>query len=294
MEHYILTRDLHFGHIKESFQRGTVIKFDPDELQLIIDGRKFDDYHDIDVLKRQAQKNPKSPWIIEYTDEAMQEINAEKVAEPEEPAPQRPSQGMEVVQSDEDDHSTKDISHTKISERNAQEKEAQQQRVREEGPEVIQGDEGVEERIERLQSEDRTNLSARAERVRLKGENKEAMPVVHDDSYGQVGDDKAAPLNAGSKVSGRRPDESDETSDAQAYKKDVEKRRAAAHEAGVNPDNENVEVTPAPDSPSKQSEPEPETAPTPSEDSPEETQQQYIERLERQLAEAKGEEGGGQ
>ena len=41
---------------------------------LMIDGRKFDDIRDFDVLQKQSIRNPSCPWIVPYSEDAMQDI----------------------------------------------------------------------------------------------------------------------------------------------------------------------------------------------------------------------------
>ena len=78
-ESYILTpRELHFGHIKETFGKGAVITVDRERRMLIIDGRKFDDTRDLDVLIRQAAKFPDKPWIVPYSEENLEVILSQR------------------------------------------------------------------------------------------------------------------------------------------------------------------------------------------------------------------------
>lgn len=252
MESYILTRTMHLGHLKESFGRGTVIQFDPKTRQLIVDGRRFDDYRDIEVLKRQATKNPENPWIIKYSDEAIQEIR--QGADEAAPAvPKREPNGadMEVVRSDADDHETIDISQTKVSARKREEKEAERTKASTEDLPVVTGQESVEDRIARLKKKPATDMAARAERVRLMRERKAEMPVERDDSLGHSGS-AAEALNAGVPVGGRRTDEDTQALDiAKQRKADAERRRQIVmQQEGVDADQAGIdEVTPSPVSP---------------------------------------------
>jgi hypothetical protein len=251
MESYILTRSLHLGFLKETFGKGAIINFNPTTQKLTIDGRHFDDFRDLDILKRQAQKKPHDPWIVLFSDEALQELRG-GAAETAPAVPKRPanSDGLEVVQSDEDTHETIDISDTKVSARNQEKRDAQRQKVADEGMEVIQGDETVEERIARLREAKDTDISARAERVRLMSERKADMPVVHDDSLGSMGGSKSAALNAGSPVGGRRAEETPETVRAavDARKSEVaSNRKRVAAEMGIDADQAGIdEATPHP------------------------------------------------
>ena len=244
MERYILTRSVHFGHLKESFGKGAVIQFDPATRKLTIDGRAFDDYRDVEILKRQSLKSPSSPWLIPYTEQELSEIRGG--AKESAPAVQKRSangEGMPIIQSDEDMHDTIDIRDTKVSVRNQEREDAERQRVRDDKMEIVQGYESVEDRIAKLKERPDSDLSARAERVRLMSERQAKMPIIHDDSLGSSGGSKSAALNAGAIVGGRRAEESPEhvKAIAQARKREVEGRRRALLESeGLG--NEDIEV----------------------------------------------------
>lgn len=251
MESYILTRSMHLGYIKETFGRGSVLSFNPQTRSLTIDGRRFDDYRDLEILKRQAQKSPNAPWVIPFSEENLQNMLGGSL-EPQPAVPRRApnGEGMEIVQSDEDMHETIDISNTKVSTINQARKEAERQKVKDEGMPIIQGDESVEDRIARLKEAKDTDLAARAERVRLMSERKASMPVVHDDSLGSPGGSKSAALNAGMPVSGKRPEETPESikAAAEARKAQAEaNRQKVAAEMGFDPDQAGIdEATPTP------------------------------------------------
>lgn len=256
MESYILTRTMHFGHLKESFGRGTIITFEPQTRQLTIDGRHFEDYRDLDVLKRQSTKNPENPWIIPYTEEALQDVRQD-ATRPDPAVPKHESNDMEIVRDDADTHETIDISHTKVSDRNRQEQEARSTKAATEDLPVVQGYESVEDRIARLKEKPATDMSARAERVRLMRERKAEMPIERDDSLGRSGS-AAEALNAGVPVSGRRAEETDNTVLEQAAqrKKEAESRRqqVAMEQEGLDADQAGIdEVTPKPEAPAGQS-----------------------------------------
>ena len=251
MESYILTQTMHLGYLKESFGRGSVITFNPQTRKLTIDGRGFDDYRDLEILKRQAEKKPHAPWIVPYSEEVLQDIRGgASEAAPAVPKRDANGEGMEIVRSDEDMHETIDISDTKVSKVNEAKKEAQRQNVQDNGMEIVRGDETVEDRIARLKEAKPTDLAARAERVRLMSEKKAAMPVVRDDSLGSIGGSAAAAMNAGSKVGGKRAEEAPETVEAAAAARKAEiemNRQKVAAEMGVDPDQAGIdEATPAP------------------------------------------------
>lgn len=251
MESYILTKSMHLGYLKETFGRGSVLTFNQENKSLIIDGRRFDDYRDLEILKRQAAKSPHAPWIIPFTEENLQAIRGGlDQAAPAIPKRAPNGDGMEIIKSDEDMHDTIDISNTKISERNQERRDAQRQKVQDEGMEIIQGDESVEERIARLKEAKETDLAARAERVRLMSEKKASMPIVHDDSLGSISGSKSAALNAGLPVGGKRPQETPETvkAAAEARKAEIESnRQKVARDMGIDPTQAGIdEATPMP------------------------------------------------
>ena len=76
-EKWILTvKELHLGHCKETFRAGAVIELDEPNGRLIIDGRRFNDTRDLDVLKRQAERYPDNPWVVPYSKEMRDEVYA--------------------------------------------------------------------------------------------------------------------------------------------------------------------------------------------------------------------------
>jgi len=246
LETYILMKGMHLGFTKETFGRGSVLQFNTETRKLLIDGRSYDDYRDIDILKRQAMKKPHDPWIIKYSPEALAEVRGE-FDEPEPVVPRRApnNQGMKVITSDEDDHETIDISHTKIAQHNQAAKDARKQQIRDNGMEIIRGDETAEERIASLKAAKGTDMAARAERVKLMGTRSAKMPIVRDDSLGSMGGSKTAALNAGTTVGGVRAEDASDyvKTAAQMRKEEAEfRRKKVIEEAGLDPDNFNVDV----------------------------------------------------
>jgi hypothetical protein len=225
---FILTvRELHLGNIKETFRAGAVIEHDAVNNRLIVDGRKFDDTRDLDILKRQAQKNPKSAWIIPFSQEARDEIlGMQPKPQSKKPAP---GEGMQVIQSDEDLTDPIDISDTQISKRKQEAKEAQQKKVKSEKMEIIRGDETVEERIAALKG--KNDISSIAERARLKAVGPASMEIVKDDSSGQGVGKSQVSLNIGQVLPSPATvaEKSEEArAAAEARKKEVERNRKAA------------------------------------------------------------------
>ncbi len=273
-ERFILTvAELHLGHIKETFRAGAVIEHDEERQLLIIDGRKFNDTRDLDILKRQVKQTEtpgskqygRSPWIVPYSQEAQARILGIEPA-PEPPRKPRPGEGMEVIQSDEDTHETIDVSHTQVSKRNMEAKEAEREAARNRDRtakmEVIRGDETVEERIQRLEAEvaqrkaagKPTDLSAQQELVQLKSKHAMKTPIVQDDTLGQGVSKSEIPLNAGQHLPSREEvaaKDDDAKAQAEARKQQVQKTRAAAgieeppSDTAVEPSENAVEQTSA-------------------------------------------------
>ncbi len=244
VEKYILTRSMHLGHLKDTFGKGAVITFDDEKRLLNIDGRRFDDVRDMDILKRQAEKRPDDPWIIPYTPEDLAEIRG--VPAKTAPAVQRRASngaGMKIVQDDSSEIEPIDIRSTQVGKRNAEKKAADRQRVKTQDLEIIQGDETVEDRIARLKGAKSTDMSARAERIRLMRERPAQVPIVRDDSLGAGVSGKHMPLNAGMPVGGRRAEDTpaEVKAKAEARRREADARRQRiAEESGLDP--EGVEV----------------------------------------------------
>ena len=231
-EKWILTvKELHLGYCKETFRAGAVIELDEPNGRLIIDGRRFNDTRDLDVLKRQALKFPDNPWVVPYSKEmreAIQSIGTPVRATPVKAL--RKDQQLQVISSDEDLSEEIDISATKVSKINAAAKEASRQKVKTNGMEIIRGDESVEDRIASLRG--KNDLGSIAERARLKATGSTKMTVVKDDSLGAGFTGKSAvSLNAGQHLPSRAEAEA-RTEDARAradsYKREAEMRRKAS------------------------------------------------------------------
>lgn len=238
-EKYILTvkAGLHLGHIKETFGAGAVLEHDEERKCIIVDGRKFDDTRDLDILKRQAAKNPNSPWIQPYSEELMDAIRGQKAATPAPVQKPRPGENMQVIKSDSDLTDPIDIRSTQVSKINNAAKEAARTKVKAEGMPIIRGDESVEERLAALK--DKTDINSMAERVRLK-QSSAKMTIVHDDSLGTGVSRSATPLNAGQSLPSRESVDakSEETRLlAEARKKEIEMNRKAS---GVEIPSENA------------------------------------------------------
>jgi len=231
-EKYVLARkELHFGYVKETFRAGAVIEHDEEKHVLVVDGRKFTDCRDLEVLKRQAENNPDNPWIIPWSDDAVKEAKASFPVAERKQKP-KPGEGMKVVRSDEDLMDTDiDIRDTQVSKKNAAAKQAVRQKVKTDGMEIIRGDETVEERIASLKG--KNDLTSMSERVRLKATGSAKMQVVKDDSLGSVaGGSRAAAMNAGQVIPSRAEVEA-KTAAAKAAA-DVRKREAESKRSQVS------------------------------------------------------------
>lgn len=246
-EKYVLTRkELHLGYIKETFRAGAVIEHDEQKHCIIIDGRKFQDMRDFEVLKRQADNNPDEPWIIPFSKTAVERAKASvpKTAEPKNKL--KPGQNMKVVKSDEDLMDREiDIRDTQVSKKTQAAKEAYRNRPKSDKLEIIRGDETVEERLASLKG--KNDMTSMAERVRLKATGSVKMPVVKDDSLGSAGGSKATAMNAGQSFPSRSSVES-KTASAKAQA-DARKREADARRTQVEADEGAVGLLDAEETP---------------------------------------------
>jgi hypothetical protein len=227
LERFVLTqKELHLGHLKETFRRGAVIEHDEEKHLLFVDGREFKDTRDLDVLKRQADRDPDNAWIVPWSEKAVRMARA-SFPSPEPKRKPKPGEGMKVVQSDEDLMDTDiDIRDTQVSKKNAAAKEASRKKAKVARMEIIRGDETVEDRIASLKG--KNDIGSMSERVRLKSTGSAKMPVVKDDSLGSVAGSRATALNAGQPIPSRDAVEA-KTAVAKARaderKKEVETRR---------------------------------------------------------------------
>lgn len=193
---FILTRTLHLGFVKDTFRAGAVIEHDEERGVLTIDGRRFNDTRDLDILQRHD-------WIVPYDEEILEELRNTKDRPVVHKKP-RPGENMAIVRSDEDLMSDPiDIRDTQVSKRNQEAKEASRNAARNRDKdrkmEVIKGDETVEERLASLK--DKTDINSISERVRLKRQ-RTSMDVVRDDSLGNSTGGSVS-LNAGQSLPSR-------------------------------------------------------------------------------------------
>jgi len=141
---WVLMRSMHLGLIRESFSKGTVIEHDADKGVLRIDGRTFDSVKDLEILKNMSERDPTNPTVKSYTKQV--EKNAKETSVPvQRPAPDAEKiEPLKVIQSDEDMMSDDiDIAYTV--------NKSPEQTKKSEDMEIINADEGVEERVARLQ-----------------------------------------------------------------------------------------------------------------------------------------------
>ncbi len=165
-EKWILNKSMHLGYIKDSFAKGVVIEHFIEEKSLLIDGRRFNEIRDLTILKRQTGKNPNDPWVLPFSEEAIEVAQATSVPVVKPKPIQNKTEKMNVVKCDDDVMGQIDISHTQISKIKKEAADAEVASAKE-NLEVVRGDESQQERVIRLQ------------------ETVPNMPIVKDDSLGE-------------------------------------------------------------------------------------------------------------
>jgi len=165
-EKWILNKSMHLGYIKDSFAKGVVIEHFVEEKALLIDGRRFDEVRDLTILKNQSGKSPNDPWILPFSEEAIEVAQATSVPVVRPKPAQNKARQMEIIRCDDDLMGAIDISHTQIS-RIKKEAADAEVALAKENLEVVRGDESQQDRVRRLQ------------------ETVPAMPIVKDDSLGE-------------------------------------------------------------------------------------------------------------
>lgn len=179
-EKWVLARSTHLGAIGQSVSSGAVLEYDDENPnKLIVEGREYDSAKDLVGLKMLNQRNPQSPFMVPWTEDAEADARADAVPL-QLPGPPHERHSMPIVQSDEDSIQTIDISGT----RNRKIGQARE----EEGMQVIRGDEDVDSRLARLEQE----------------EGHGQMEVVRDD---QLGNDLGNPSRNTGQVTFRDEDE---------------------------------------------------------------------------------------
>lgn len=166
---WLLNKGMHLGFIKETFAAGTVIE--RIDNKLVIDGKPYETTKDLDILIGHN-------WAEPYSDARKEQLIAQHAVKkvvpkirPEEEEIVKKTRNMEVIESDQDLNEDIDISHTKKQPKPKIDKNAPL--------EVIRGDESPEERIARLTSQ------------------VPKMPIVADDSLGELVGESSPSLNAG-------------------------------------------------------------------------------------------------
>jgi hypothetical protein len=223
-EKWILTaKELHLGHCKDTFRAGAILEYDVENDRLWVDGRKFDDSRDLDILKRQSAKFPDNPWIVPFSAENKQAV-AESVIAPV-VVVKRTGAQMQVIKSDQDLSEDIDIRDTQVSKANNAAKQESRDKVKTEGMEVIRGDESVEERIANLKG--KNDINSIAERARLKASGSVKMAIVKDDSLGAGFTGKSSmSMNAGQHLPSRK--EADAKTEVAKAKADARKSQITA------------------------------------------------------------------
>ncbi len=126
-EKWILTRTLHMGFCKETFEKGAILELHENEFGnqfIMIGARRFEKTQDLEILKRQTEKYPNDPWIIDYEENFEDQVEEESpktiCLEEDNSAPIKlrhkadTRKHMKIVQSDVDLMENEiDISHTK-------------------------------------------------------------------------------------------------------------------------------------------------------------------------------------
>jgi len=161
VEKWVICRTVHLGITRDSFSPGTVIEHYPEEMSVVIEGKRYDSDRDLLALRKLEEKTGQQ-WIVPFSAKAVAE--ARKVpgvlAKDKPPMPGEGHDKMPVVKCDSDELGEIDISATK--------QRPHTQKDTGKKMEVIRGDESAEDRIARLQNEI------------------PKMQVVRDDSLGDI------------------------------------------------------------------------------------------------------------
>lgn len=250
MERYIFTNKINLGILKIDAKKGTVLDFDPENRVIKIDGKTYNDCRDFEILLNMSKRTPSNPILVPFSVEVYEKIRREIEAAIPNRTVKPVAPKMKIEGSDEDGHQEIDIRHTQVGKNNAERIAAERNRTRTAPLEVVNGEEGLEDRIERLRGAKKQDLSALAERVSLMKERAADMPIVRDDSLGVATSKYDVPLNAGSKIGGKREMDEADRARAEAYKADVlaakkAQRAKALADAGL-PDTADYEVATVP------------------------------------------------
>jgi CBS domain-containing protein len=177
VEKWVMCRSAHLGVARDSFSPGTVIEHLVDEGVIVIEGKRYESDRDLIALKALVKKTGFA-WIVPFSAKAAEAArkNPSSLAKDKPPLADEGHDKMPVVKSDADELGDIDISSTK----NRPHAKKEDKKL-----EVVKGDESAAERLARLQAE---------------GIPK--MPIVRDDSLGEVG----GPTRTGGVVKTPPPD----------------------------------------------------------------------------------------
>ena len=150
-EKWVLNKSMHLGYVRDSFSKGVIIEHFIEEKYLMIDGRRFEEIRDLVILKNQVVKNPNDPWVLPFSEEAIEEAKSTSIPVVKPKPAQKVQDKMEVIKCDVDLMDQIDISHTQISRINKEKADAETASAKE-NLEVVRGDESPQERVKRLES----------------------------------------------------------------------------------------------------------------------------------------------
>jgi len=230
MEKFILAKSLHFSQINRgvSVPRGAVVEYDKESRFVIIDGRRYEEnISDVEIAIRHDLKFPEDKWLEPYSEERYREIISYDPADdlPKSGVEKKDKNSMLIVQSDEDDYDTIDITSTKIAAKANQERE--DSRKKGSGNlEIIKGEQTAEEKRLSDETISSENIANVARRIKEMGETPAKMPIIKDDSLGVSTASGVAANNAGQNLPSRKEIESrDVSAYADSLKKEVEVNR---------------------------------------------------------------------
>ena len=231
MEKFILAKSLHFSQINRgvSVPRGAVVEYDKESRFVIIDGRRYEEnISDVEIAIRHDLKFPEDKWLEPYSEESYRAIISHDPADdlPKSGVEKKDRNSMPVVQSDDDDYDTIDITATKVAAKANQEREDGRKKGSD-NLEIIKGEQTAEEKRLSDETISSDNIANVARRIKEMGETPAKMPIVKDDSLG-VSTASFAANNAGQNLPSRKEIESREAAAyADSLKKEVEVNREA-------------------------------------------------------------------
>ena len=231
MEKFILAKSLHFSQINRgvSVPRGAVVEYDKESRFVIIDGRRYEEnISDVEIAIRHDLKFPEDKWLEPYSEESYRAIISHDPADdlPKSGVEKKDRNSMPVVQSDDDDYDTIDITATKVAAKANQEREDGRKKGSD-NLEIIKGEQTAEEKRLSDETISSDNIANVARRIKEMGETPAKMPIVKDDSLG-VSTASFAANNAGQNLPSRKEIESrDAAAYADSLKKEVEVNREA-------------------------------------------------------------------